>query len=195
MADEIPKRKRLLSSAYDLFTTKGINSTTIQDIVDAAKVAKGTFYLYFDDKYHIQEQLVISKSTELFNDALTELNNHHIMQFDNQIIFIIDYVIDELLAHPELLNFISKDLSLGVYNSKITKILDSKELGLYNTFMAGIKANNLHIKRPDITLFMIIELVSSTVFSIITNKVDIKIDEYRPYLHKTIKNMINSELK
>ena len=68
--EEVPKRKRLLASAYNLFTTKGINSTTIQDIVDAAKVAKGTFYLYFEDKYHIQEQLVVAKSEELFNNAL-----------------------------------------------------------------------------------------------------------------------------
>ena len=44
------KRNRLLTSAYNLFIHKGINKTTIQDIVDAARVAKGTFYLYFEDK-------------------------------------------------------------------------------------------------------------------------------------------------
>ena len=41
------KEEKLLNSAYKLFTEKGINTTSIQDIVDDAKVAKGTFYLYF----------------------------------------------------------------------------------------------------------------------------------------------------
>ena len=70
--EETPKKKRLLASAYNLFTTKGLNATTIQDIVDAAKVAKGTFYLYFEDKYHLQEQLIINISEELFNNALNQ---------------------------------------------------------------------------------------------------------------------------
>ena len=59
--EEISKKTRLLSSAYKLFTTKGINKTTIQDIVDAARVAKGTFYLYFEDKYKLQEELIVNK--------------------------------------------------------------------------------------------------------------------------------------
>ena len=63
--EEKSKRKRLLTSAYELFTTKGINKTTIQDIVDAARVAKGTFYLYFEDKYKLQEELVVEKSEEI----------------------------------------------------------------------------------------------------------------------------------
>ena len=72
------KRNRLLTSAYNLFIHKGINKTTIQDIVDAARVAKGTFYLYFEDKYKLQEELVVEKSKELFNNALDELSKHKI---------------------------------------------------------------------------------------------------------------------
>ena len=45
------KKDALLDAAFTLFTTKGINKTSISDIVSAAGVAKGTFYLYFVDKY------------------------------------------------------------------------------------------------------------------------------------------------
>ncbi|MFQ9345252.1 MAG: TetR/AcrR family transcriptional regulator [Coprococcus sp.] len=41
------KKEALFRTAYELFTTKGINSTAISDIVEKAGVAKGTFYLYF----------------------------------------------------------------------------------------------------------------------------------------------------
>ena len=50
------KTRRSFATAYELFTTKGINSTAISDIVEKAGVAKGTFYLYFKDKYDIKNQ-------------------------------------------------------------------------------------------------------------------------------------------
>jgi AcrR family transcriptional regulator len=189
--EDAPKKKKLLASAYTLFTTKGLNSTTIQDIVDAAKVAKGTFYLYFEDKYHLQEQLIINISEELFDKAIKELKKHNLKKFDDQIIFIIDYVIDELMDQPQLLNFISKDLSLGIYEEKLSKLLDNNSVKLYDMFLKGVKENNIKLKKPEVTLFMIIEFVSATVFSVITKKIDLSIDEYKPYLHHVIKDMLD----
>ena len=61
------KEKSLLTSAFELFTEKGFKETSIQEIVDNAGVAKGTFYLYFKDKYEIQNKLISKKSRELFN--------------------------------------------------------------------------------------------------------------------------------
>ena len=51
--DEKKKKKRedLLHAAYELFTSKGVFDTSISDIVKKANMAKGTFYLYFKDKY------------------------------------------------------------------------------------------------------------------------------------------------
>ena len=39
------KENRILNTAYKLFTEKGIKDTSVQDIVDNANVAKGTFYI------------------------------------------------------------------------------------------------------------------------------------------------------
>ena len=55
------KKEALFRTAYELFTTKGINSTAISDIVEKAGVAKGTFYLYFKDKYDIKNKLIAHK--------------------------------------------------------------------------------------------------------------------------------------
>ena len=43
------KKQRLLDTAFSLFSDKGIKNTSIQEIVDSANVAKGTFYLYFKE--------------------------------------------------------------------------------------------------------------------------------------------------
>ena len=41
--DKEEKETRLLNTAFKLFTEKGIKETSIQEIVDNASVAKGTF--------------------------------------------------------------------------------------------------------------------------------------------------------
>ena len=189
--DKISKRNRLLKSAYLLFTKKGINKTTIQDIVDAANVAKGTFYLYFEDKYHIQEELIIEKSKEILDNSINELNKHKIKKFDDQIIFIVDYIIDVLVSEPKLLEFISKDLSLGLYNSRLNNIFEDDKLAIYEMFLKGAKENKINESDSKIMLFMIIEFVSSTIYSVLTKKIDITVEEYKPYLHKIIKNILN----
>lgn len=131
------KKNRLLETAFKLFTEKGIKSTSIQDIVDNANVAKGTFYLYFKDKYEIRDVLITKKSEKLFSEALSNMRKNYLQDFSDQIIFIINYVIDELVKNPLLLKFISKNLSWGVYNETLIKLYDKQEEkadGLYSLF-------------------------------------------------------------
>ena len=50
---KLDKKVRLLQSAYALFESKGVSMTAVDDVVKAAGVAKGTFYLYFKDKHDL----------------------------------------------------------------------------------------------------------------------------------------------
>lgn len=187
------KKQRLLDTAFSLFSDKGIKNTSIQEIVDSANVAKGTFYLYFKDKYELQDILITKKSEKLFNDALNELRKNYIQNFSDQIIFIINYVIDELKKKPLLLKFISKNLSWGIYNKSLIKIYDNgenSESSFYSLFLKGVKENNIKLENPEVTLFMIIELVSSTCFTSILDKRPLPIDEYKPYLYNAIRQFI-----
>ena len=193
------QQNRLLNTAFRLFTEKGIKETSIQEIVDNASVAKGTFYLYFRDKYEIRDILIVKKSQKLFEDSLKSLRKNYISDFSDSIIYIINYVIDELTKNPLLLKFISKNLSWGVYNKAVLNIYDktgndtNNELTLHDLFINGIKENNIKLSNPDVTLFMIIELVGSTCFNSILYKEPLPIEEYKPYLYKTIRNLIKSE--
>lgn len=193
--NEENKETRLLNTAFKLFTEKGIKDTSIQEIVDNADVGKGTFYLYFKDKYEIRDILIAKKSKKLFNDALEELRKNYIQNLSDQVIFIINYVIDELTKAPTLLKFISKNLSWGIYSKTVNKIYEnseSEEDGIYQLFLKGVKDNNINLKNPDVTLFMIIELVSSTCFNSILYNEPLPIDEYKPYLFEIIEKLINN---
>lgn len=188
------KRERLLASATALFAEKNFNNTSISDIVNKARVAKGTFYLYFKDKYDIRNQIVQEISTDLFDEAMKELKKHpEITHFDDSMIFIINHVIDALVANPTYLTLMNKDLSLGVYSQELTKILEETDhLSLYELFKEGVERENLNIKNIDITFFTIVELVGSTCFSCIVNKVPCPIEDYKPFLFDLIRTLLHA---
>ena len=52
------RRQQILSVAREVFAKRGYHQTTIDDIVVQAGVARGTFYLYFEDKRAVFSDLV-----------------------------------------------------------------------------------------------------------------------------------------
>ncbi len=189
------KELRLLDSAFELFTKKGFKNTSIQDIVDNSKVAKGTFYTYFKDKYELRDILIAKKSNNLFQSALKKLTPHkEITNLEDQVVFIINDIIDKLRKDKVLLTFISKNLSWGLYNKAINsayQLNNEMENGIREYFINAIENQNIKLENPDVTLYMIIELVSSTCFNSISLNEPLPIEEFKPYLYKVIRTLLH----
>jgi AcrR family transcriptional regulator len=49
-ADKEQKRERLVTAAAQVFATRGFRNATMEEIAQVAGTAKGTLYLYFEDK-------------------------------------------------------------------------------------------------------------------------------------------------
>ena len=190
-SNKLQKRTSLLNTAFNLFTTKGVSKTSIAEISKNAGIAKGTFYLYFKDKYELQDVLLAKTSHELFSKACKEATQQQFDRLDDKIVFIIDSIINELIVRPNILKFIQKNLSLGLYSEKLTDLLDSEELGIKELFVNEVKEKDIPLEYPEMTLFMIIELVSSTVFTSIVESHPLPIEEFKPHLYKTIRLLIN----
>lgn len=192
--NKMQKLNALLSTAYELFTTKGVNKTSIDEISKAAGVAKGTFYLYFKDKYDIRNKLISHESSRLFRRAKTALDEYQIQtkqfEFSDQIIFIADYVINELAKNPSLLKFIAKNLSWGVFKQALTKNLDSEDINCEEVFYEMINEAEEEICAPELMIYQIIELVSSTVYSSILYEEPVDIETLKPYIYRSIRTII-----
>ena len=59
------RRQQILAAARDVFAKRGYHQATIDDIVAATGVARGTFYLYFEDKRAVFEDLIDRFSAQL----------------------------------------------------------------------------------------------------------------------------------
>lgn len=67
------KRKlELLLIAYRMFLSRGYENTSVDAIIEEAKIAKGTFYYYFESKEHLLEE-VISMMIEKEADAARQI--------------------------------------------------------------------------------------------------------------------------
>lgn len=56
--DKAERHLQILTAGRDLFAKFGYHQTTVDDIVAEAGVARGTFYLYFDDKRAVFSELI-----------------------------------------------------------------------------------------------------------------------------------------
>lgn len=184
------KSSQILDAAYELFLEHGDADVSINEIVERAGVAKGTFYLYFHDKEDLRDQLISRKSNEFFRKAVEALRATDLVAFDEQIIFTINYIINELADNPMALRLIAKNLSFGVFNQHLQDYVNDDKSDILRALLATARKSGIRLRNPRVLLFMIIELTSSTCFSCILESKPLPIEEYKPFLFATIRRMI-----
>lgn len=190
---KLHKREKLLETALSLFLEKGLNKTSISDITTNAGVAKGTFYLYFRDKYDLRKKLIVSKSAELFDHAIEKLERSGASCFEDQMIILIDDIINQLAADTAVLKFINKNLSMGMVMSAMKMDADA-EHNDYMTYLSDLmrKTPDVEWKAPHIMLFSVVELVSSTCYSVILGSNPVDLAHFKPYLYNDVRSIIKN---
>lgn len=192
---KIEKENRLLETAFSLFISKGIHETTIQDIVDKAGVAKGTFYLYFKDRHDIIQKIIAKKTLKIFEDAIAKSRKMDYKDFTQQFLYIIDFIIDDLTENQQLLKFIYKNLSVGIHTVSSENTMDQNTIkvfseSFFDMFVQRATEDGMELKAPKVTFFMIIELVGSTCYQSILYDSPLPIASYKPHLYEAISKLL-----
>ena len=156
-------------------------------------VAKGTFYLYFKDKFEIRDRLIARTAEKLFKAANTELKKVHVPKFEDKIIFIVDYVLEQMKKNKAVLRFVSKNLSWGIFRAAIEQKEEATGVKhLFDELLA--ECPGVQIEAPDTMLFLIIELASSASYSTILDSDPVSYEELKPYLNASIRAIIKSHM-
>ena len=187
------KLDALYKSAYDLFIEQGIEKTSVSDITKRAGVAKGTFYLYFTDKYELRDHLIARTAGKLFLSAWEALESSSVSTFEDRMIFIVDYILEKMQENKPMLRFISKNLSWGIFRQAIQSSDDETEISIMELYRTRLLENPaVRLRAPETMMFLIIELASSTSYSTILENDPIYFEELKPYLNESIRAIIQN---
>ena len=91
------KEKKITTAALSSFNKKGIEATSIRDIMNRTDLGLGTFYLYFKDKKDLEEKIVLDKMLELFYRADANCEGENSKE---RLISFFDFIINHLINNP-----------------------------------------------------------------------------------------------
>lgn len=155
------RKNEILDYSEELFFTKGYSKTTIVDILNKTKIAKGTFYYYFKSKEEVLNEIVkrivdknITKAEEIIDNKKIPTKEKFLKVLISQNLKnTINEKILEIIHQPENAKLNQK--SLKELTEKLTPVLAK-------LVRQGIKEGIFETPYPEESIEFII--ISSTYF-------------------------------
>lgn len=192
VADKKQKKENsLFEAAYELFMLKGIDKTSIDDIVKKAGVAKGTFYLYFKDKLDILDKIVWKKNISILEEAINSVGNSKYENFSDSIICFADYIIEFFKENKLLLKVMNRNFSWNIVKESYDSTSpDGPIKEFVENFNNYMEKKDHSIEYTEKTIFLIVDLVGSVCYcSIVLHQPD-NIDNMKPILFDTVRKIL-----
>jgi AcrR family transcriptional regulator len=96
------RRRAVLDASLRVFSERGYHATRISDLIEAAGIARGTFYLYFDSKNAIFHELLDDLLLRIRATVDGVDTGHAAPPLREQLLAILDRVLATFHAHPAL---------------------------------------------------------------------------------------------
>ncbi|MFZ5965713.1 MAG: TetR/AcrR family transcriptional regulator [Bacillota bacterium] len=140
-------KDRIIHSAYELFSTKGYEKTTIEAIIKQAQCAKGGFYHHFKSKEEILEVIISNYIDELSEHFENIVSNDKYSFFDkfNAIFMVISqYKLKQLkewskvnnvfsfIGNDRVLRQLEKQFKIATTRAYFEVLRNGKEQGIVN---------------------------------------------------------------
>src|SRR4051794_34188906 len=100
----VDKRRLILDSAIHVFADQGFHHCRVSDVADAAGVAYGLVYHYFDSKEEILNTL-FSERWQIMLDAIAEIDRQEVSARD-KLYLVASFIIDSYRHEPDLMKVI-----------------------------------------------------------------------------------------
>lgn len=184
------KREALLKAGLEFFLEHGVEVTSIDEIVKRAGVAKGTFYLYFKNKYELLEQVILEEGYRALREAFDFLEQRKARESlspEDMLLSFTSYLIDYLAAHKSIAQLIRNHLSIGLFfmerfeNPEIKQRVEQLLAAVTNVTLPERKARQV--------LYILVSMVGSICSDAILYGRPYTLDEIRPMLYTVILKM------
>ncbi len=196
--DKITKKKnekytKILDTALGLFEKNGTHLVSIDEIVKGAGVAKGTFYLYFKDRYDLISTLIIEKASKYMSLISDEYEPRNFGDVSTSVRHYIEYISDFLQKNKTLCILIEKNLNTCVNAVAQTKEGPIKEL--YEKIFSELINCGVAEAEARAKLYLYIELIVSSCCNAIIRETPYTIEELKPHLCQIIESSIVNIIK
>jgi len=152
------RRRDILEAALAAFGTKGFNDTTVDEIAQAAGVAKGTVYLYFESKEHLLLALkkefmagLTNSIAEITADAIEQLSAGRDVDYRDIIDDIFQTIADYHCQHRGALEVVVRQNTGPDLMQEAIELEREFIQLLTNAFREGTSYGLIHTEDPEMT--------------------------------------------
>jgi len=185
------KKNKILDTAIELFQKNSVSSTAVDDIVKAAGIARGTFYLYFRDKSDLLEQIIMLKSRE----TMVEMMKESVLDvaasdrsFDELTEIILSKYIELLCKNRDVLTIIQKNMSMVMKNAP--DFGDETTNAVYELVVSEMIKNGYTRETATKIIYLVVDMVASICSDAILTGKPFTIDEIKPFVLMSAKSLI-----
>lgn len=124
MSEKITTKDKIVEAAWGLFHEKGYESTTIEDIIAAAGISKGSFYYYFEKKDTLLN--TISTVFDHEYEKLKKKMDPKMNSYDK--LLFINYKMHEFIEGQIDINLLASLYATQLYSKDNSSLLDQNRV-------------------------------------------------------------------
>lgn len=186
------KRIKIMEAAYQLSCGRNFQSIAIDEVVHKAGIAKGTFYLYFKDRYDLIDQVIVHKGAQAIQTAWQALRGRLAkaeLSLEEQIIYFLDELIAFMEQNRELLMLLNRNLSMNMQalltqeENEVAKIVET-------TLQFYAEKTKITVEHARKLTYLVVNMVISVCYDAIINQQPAPMQEMRPILYASVKKIL-----
>lgn len=188
------ERNNIIKNAIEMVKEDKAVHLTVEAVAKKSNIAKGTFYLFFNNKEELEMEIMERLSYELLVNSFNKSREFHGEAID-QFINFLDLIIKEMEENHNLLYFISSRLSLGIVR-RMDRNLETddwkekkrKLKELLTTFKEDFAFSDMNEAKQE--LYFLIEMVGGVCRNAILDDYPTNIEEMKPLIFKNVRKML-----
>jgi AcrR family transcriptional regulator len=164
------RRQQILAAARDVFAKRGYHQATIDDIVAQAGVARGTFYLYFEDKRAVFSDLIDRFAQQLAMSISRIVTDDPARPVAQQVLDNIRAIIATCLAERTMTKILFTD-AVGVdpaFDRKLTTFYDAVVQLLVESLKDGQALGIVDDGEPRVLAYLSIGALKELLYQAVT---------------------------